>query len=71
MSDIMKWTLVCYEEVEEPVAPYVSVHIVGIVVNERGERAIARVNPRGRIHIGMAGGLMRNERKGHNIFLPE
>jgi len=66
----MKWRLVSYTEIEQPLAPYVSVHVVGIVESPDGERAIAKISARGSLHIGMDGELMRTEREGLNVFIP-
>ncbi len=67
----MEWTLVSYTEVERPLAPYVSVQVVGIVESEIGERAIAKVKARGGLFIGMKGEVIRLEREQMNVFLPK
>ncbi len=54
-----------------PLAPYVSLHVVGIVESERGERAVAKINARGKLYIGMGGELIRTDHDGLNVFLPQ
>jgi hypothetical protein len=66
----MKWTLISYTEIEMPLAPHVSVHVVGILESERGERAIAKISAHRKLHIGMSGELMRTDHEGLNVFLP-
>lgn len=66
----MEWTLVSYTEIERPLPPYVPVHIVGIVENEKGERALAKVDPHSKLYIGMKGKLLYPENEGLNVFRP-
>jgi uncharacterized OB-fold protein len=66
----MEWTLVSYTEIERPLAPYVSVHVVGIVESEEGKRAIARINPHGLLRIGMKGELIKTDHGALNVFQP-
>ena len=66
----MKWKLISFAEIETPMAPYVSLRVVGIVESEGGDRVTARVRSGGKLDIGMVGELMRGGRQRSDVFLP-